>query len=199
VFSLRHASPARLASLIAKARSLDHNYDAPLGTELGLEGVRVPPGFVLDHTRSVIGNGAATFSAAKALFRTWTIFDLGWVRVANPGAKIEVGETVAVEAHSLSLWSINISRILYVIDEPGRFGFGYGTTALHVESGEERFLLEYDANSGNVFYDLLAISRPAHWLARLAYPFTRSQQRRFARESQRRMLAQLNGPEPVDF
>jgi uncharacterized protein (UPF0548 family) len=76
-----------------------------------------------------------------------------------------------------------------VIDEADRFGFGYGTTAMHVERGEERFLVEYYPVSGEVFYDLLAISEPAHWLARLAYPFTRSRQRKFARESHLRMGA----------
>jgi len=109
------------------------------------------------------------------------------VRVANPEAKIEQDEIVAVEVHSLGLWSVNFSRILYVIDEPCRFGFGYGTTPLHVERGEERFLLEFDPAAGAVFYDLLAISQPAHWMAKLGYAYTRSQQHRFARDSHRRM------------
>jgi uncharacterized protein (UPF0548 family) len=112
----------------------------------------------------------------------WRHFDLGWVRVANPEAKIATGQIVAVEAHTLGLWSINCNRILYIVDEPHRYGYAYGTTRLHVESGEERFLIEQDA-AGDVFYDLLAISRPAHWLARLGYPYTRSQQHRFARDS----------------
>jgi len=121
-------------------------------------------------------------------------FDLGWVRIANPETAITPNQIVAVEAHTLGLWSLNCNRILSVIDEdipgkPRRFGYAYGTTHLHVESGEERFLLEQDL-AGNVFYELLAISRSRHWLARLSYPYTRSQQRRFARDSHARM-AQL--------
>ena len=112
---------------------------------------------------------------------------LGWVEVANHDSPLRVDEIIAVEAHALGLWSVNLSRILYVIDEPKRFGYGYGTTQLHVERGEERFMIECDPSSGFVYYDLLAVSQPAHWLARLAFPYTRSQQRRFARDSHRQM------------
>jgi uncharacterized protein (UPF0548 family) len=166
---------------------LSISYGLVLNTE-GDSGTQiVPHGYVLDHTRSEIGHGRKAFDAAKDAFRQWLHFDLGWVRVANPEVRIEVEEVVAVEAHALGLWSVNLSRILYVIDEPDRFGFGYGTTAMHVERGEERFLLEYYPVSGVVFYDLLAISQPAHWMAKLAYPFTRSRQRKFARDSHARM------------
>jgi uncharacterized protein (UPF0548 family) len=100
-----------------------------------------------------------------------------------------------MEAHTLFLWTLNFPRILYVIDEPRRFGFGYGTTTMHVERGEERFLLEFDPASGAVTYDLLAASRPSHWMVWLGYPYARSRQHKFARESYRQMrelLAQLD-------
>ena len=77
-------------------------------------------------------------------------------------------------------------RIIYVIDETGplcRFGLAYGTLADHVESGEERFLIEWDRSDDSVWYDILAFSRPRHVLARLGYPFVRRTQKRFARSS----------------
>ncbi len=187
MFSLRKPTQARIEQCIEAARQLRLSYAADLHTEAGLAGVHVPRGYALDHTRSEIGHGTDAFEAAKAEFRRWVHFDLGWVRIANPQAQIEVGGIAAVEAHALGLWSVNLSRILYDIDEPNRFGFGYGTTPLHVERGEERFLLEFDPDSGTVHYDLLAVSQPAHWMAQAAYPYTRSQQRRFARESHNRM------------
>jgi uncharacterized protein (UPF0548 family) len=77
-------------------------------------------------------------------------------------------------------------RIVYVIDQPAaisrRFGFGYGTLAGHWESGEEQFLVE-QLPSGEVYYDLYAFSRPAFWLARVGYLFTRREQARFRRLS----------------
>jgi uncharacterized protein (UPF0548 family) len=33
--------------------------------------------------------------------------------------------------------------VVYVVDEPGRMGFAYGTTAEGPESGEESFILEH--------------------------------------------------------
>jgi uncharacterized protein (UPF0548 family) len=115
------------------------------------------------------------------------MFDLGWVRVANPSAAIHVDQVVAVEAHTLGLWTVNLSRIVKVVDSATVFGFIYATTSLHVEQGEERFLLEFDRETGDVWYELEAVSRPRAALARLGFPFTRAFQKRFARESHERM------------
>ena len=49
--------------------------------------------------------------------------------------------------------------------------------------GEERFLLEWDGDSNEVWYDLLAFSRPNQFLARVGYPFARRLQKRFVAES----------------
>lgn len=163
------------------------SYGVAFDTQYGPEDLHVPHGFVRDHLRTEIGHGRGAFEAARAALRAWAQFDLGWVRVANPEVPIEPEEIVAVEAHTFGLWSVNYSRILYVIDESNRFGFGYGTTQMHVERGEERFLIEHYPVSGEVYYDLLAVSQPAHWLVKLAAPFARGKQRRFARESHRCM------------
>jgi len=193
MFSLHRPSDSAIRSWLVKAKELPITYGPACLTEAGLEAGHAPHGFARDHTRSEIGQGRAVFEAAKNTFRAWRQFDLGWVQVANPEAAIDPDQMVAVEAHTLGIWSINISRILYVIDEENQFGFGYGTTALHIERGEERFLIEFYPVSGIVYYDLLAVSQPAHWLAKLGYPYTRSQQRRFARESHRRMRNAVRG------
>ena len=42
---------------------------------------------------------------------------------------------------------MNAGRVVYLVDEDGpvpRFGFAYGTLPGHAESGEERFLVEWD-------------------------------------------------------
>ena len=58
----------------------------------------------------------------------------------------------------------------------------------HVESGEERFLIEWDRGDDSVWYDILAFSRPQHFLTRLGYPWLRRMQKRFGRESAAAML-----------
>ncbi len=100
---------------------------------------------------------------------------------------LETGATVAVVARAMGLWSVNFARIVHTIDDEiggvRRFGFAYGTLPEHVESGEERFLIEWDLQDNGVYYDILAFSRPRHWLVRLSYPFARRMQRRFGRDS----------------
>jgi uncharacterized protein (UPF0548 family) len=64
-----------------------------------------------------------------------------------------------------------------------RFGFAYGTLRGHPERGEERFLVERNESDDSVWYDLLPVSQPAHWLARWGYPYTRYEQARFRRLS----------------
>jgi uncharacterized protein (UPF0548 family) len=115
------------------------------------------------------------------------MFDLGWVRVVNRSAPIECGQIIAVEVRALGFWSVNLSQILETVDSETEFGFLYSTTLHHVEQGEETFLLRFDPATGEVSYELEAVSRPRHFLARAGYPVTRSFQHRFARDSHRRM------------
>jgi uncharacterized protein (UPF0548 family) len=68
-------------------------------------------------------------------------------------------------------------RVVAVVDEPDRFGFAYGTLPLHPESGEEAFLVERGPDDA-VRFRVVAVSRPAHPLARLGAPVTRLVQRR---------------------
>jgi uncharacterized protein (UPF0548 family) len=58
----------------------------------------------------------------------------------------------------------------------------------HVESGEERFQVEWDRDDNSVWYDILAFSRPNRLLIRLGYPVVRRLQKRFARDSAQSML-----------
>ena len=106
-------------------------------------------------------------------------------------APIAVGTTVAVLAHVWGLWIVNACRIVYVINDSGpieTFGFAYGTLPGHVERGEERFTVRWDHADDSVWYEILAFSRPNHWLTRLGYPYVRRLQKRFARDSQLAML-----------
>jgi uncharacterized protein (UPF0548 family) len=115
------------------------------------------------------------------------MFNHDWTRAANPTAKIELGQIIAMESHTLGLWTLNVSRIMEIVDTPTRFGFLYATTPLHVEQGAERFLLEFNPTTGDVDYVLEAISCPRHLFARLGWPLSRHFQHQFVRESHSRM------------
>lgn len=150
-----------------------------------------PAGYVVDRTRIRLGEGEAVFRSAIAALRRWEQFNLGWVQAWPPETSIQKGEVVAVIGRAIGVWWLNACRVVYVVDEGGpisKFGFAYGTLPGHVESGEERFLIEWDRSDDAVWYDILAFSRPNHVLTRLGYPVVRRLQKRFGRDSAASML-----------
>ena len=173
MFRLRRPTRREIESFRGAQEGLDLTY-----REVGMTRGSAPPGFDLDHARVELGGGAGAFERARSAIRAWKMFDLGWVELHDPSAPIRTGTTVAVLVRVAGVWSLNAARIVYVIDEPDRFGFAYGTLPDHAECGEERFLVER-ARDGGVHYDIRACSRPSHWLARLGKPWVRVLQKRF--------------------
>ncbi|HVW00648.1 MAG TPA: DUF1990 domain-containing protein, partial [Planctomycetaceae bacterium] len=166
--------------------------------DVGATATAPPSGWDIHQTRVSLGYGPAVFAAACEALRCWTQFDLGWIRAADRAAPLAPGEAVAVVARTCGLWSINTCRIVYVVDEPRRFGFAYGTLPSHVARGEERFLVELGA-ADEVTFEILAFSRPSHWLTRVGRPVMRLIQRQFARaagEAMRRAMATAVHPQP---
>ena len=150
---------------------------------------RAPNGYNVDHNRIQLGEGADIFERAKNAIRQWKMFDMPWIELCWPDTPIKTDATVAVLLSHLGFWSLNACRIVYEIDERGdceKFGFAYGTLPEHGERGEERFTVEFHRIDQSVWYDLYAFSRPGP-AARLAYPFTRALQKRFAQESKEAM------------
>ena len=159
---------------------------------MGATASNIPCSYTLDHNRIQLGRGASTWSLAVSAIKSWQMFELGWVRLCWPNAAIRSGSNLAVLVRHYGFYSLNGARIVYTIDDDGpikRFGFAYGTLEDHAESGEERFAVEWDQQSDDVYYDLLAFSRPAKLLSRLAFPLSRSLQKRFASGSKAAMLA----------
>ena len=80
-------------------------------------------------------------------------------------------------------------RVIYVVDEPRRRGFAYGTLPGHPEDGEESWIVE-QREDGSVWITVRAFSRPAsrRWWA--VYPVLRL----FQEYYMRRYLRALAGP-----
>lgn len=173
MFRLTRPSPQSIAAFRRSQAACAWTYPQP-----GMTRGDPPSGFVVDHGRVELGRGDAVWARAQAAVRAWRMFDLGWVELCDPDAPIVAGTTVAVLVRALGLWSLNAARIVYVVDEPDRFGFAYGTLPDHAESGEERFLVERGADR-RVHYDLLAYSHPNQWPAKVARPLVRGLQKRF--------------------
>jgi uncharacterized protein (UPF0548 family) len=134
-----------------------------------------------------LGSGQAAFDKATAALRRWQQFDLGWLEAFPTDTPIAVGETILVIARAGGLWWTNAARIVYTVNDESdaarRFGFAYGTLPRHVESGEERFLVDWDRATDRVCFDIVAFSRPRHLLVRLNRGRARAMQKRFAKEA----------------
>ena len=177
MFRISEPTERDVANFISSQRNLEFTY-----SEVGATNATPPQSYTVDHNRIQLGDGEATFKRAIEALHTWRQFDLGWVTIVPRGVAIEVGATIAVKARAFGTWSLNACRVVYVINEPGRFGFAYGTLPDHVERGEERFLVEWLPDN-TVWYDILAFSRPQHTFVKLSAPLARMLQKRFARDS----------------
>jgi len=190
MLSLQKPSAESIRRFLAEQTKLPYNYCAVGATVLTL-----PTGFVVDRTRIKLGEGEVVFRSAIAALQHWEHFKLGWVAAWSPDTPIKPGEVVAVMGRAIGIWWLNACRIIYVVDESGpicKFGFAYGTLPGHVESGEERFLIEWNLHDNRVWYDIVAFSRPNHFLAQLGYPVVRRMQKRFGRDSAASMFRAVN-------
>ena len=183
MWSFTRPTPDQLRRLIASQEALGVTY-----TQIGVSATGTLPGYNVDANRVLVGRGPAVFSAAREALRGWKQFPSPLTRIWPLPTPIAEGRTVAIVARAFGLWWLNTCRIVAVFDEPTRFGFAYGTLPLHVEQGEEQFLVEQHADGG-VWYTIRAVSKPHYWMVRVAYPMTRRMQRRFARESLAAMKA----------
>jgi uncharacterized protein (UPF0548 family) len=164
--------------------------------EVGTSATAIPAGYNVDHNRVPIGRGDLTWRRAVEAIRAWQMFSMPWVRLCWPSAPIKVGTDVAVLVRHFGFYSLNACRIVYIVDEDGsvkRFGFAYGTLTEHAARGEERFMIEWNRDEDQVWYDILAFSRPREMLARLGYRLSRSLQRKFVEGSKLAMLVAVSG------
>jgi uncharacterized protein (UPF0548 family) len=180
LFQLTRPGQRQIDRFLSEQAELPFSY---AGIGATANALALPPAYDCDRSRVLLGQGAAAFRAACAALRDWRQFDLGWTAALPRETPIEAGRPVAVLARAMGLWTLNAARIVYVVSSQTQFGFAYGTLPGHVETGEERFLIDFDSETGNVWYDILAFSRPHHAFAKLGYPLVRRLQARFRQDS----------------
>lgn len=203
MFRIRHPDAATIRAHLQRQGELPFSYDEVGATR---ETSKCAAEFlhaeaIVDHNRVKLGSGKDTFERAKLALRRWEMFNLAWVEFCWATAPIEVGQPVGIMVQTGFVWSLNAARIVYLLDEAGgevdRYGFAYGTLPDHVESGEERFLVEHQRADDSVWYDLLAFSRPGGLATRIGHRYARGLQKKFARDSLRAMCrAAADQPRP---
>jgi len=137
--------------------------------EVGRTAAELPAGYGHVQKSVDLGAGDDRFGAASAALLAWQMQRRAGVRVEPATAGVAVG-TDAVLLLGFGPLAIRAPvRVVYVIDEPDRQGFAYGTLPGHPETGEEAFLLTRRADQ-RVRFTITAFSRPVSALARLAGP-----------------------------
>lgn len=195
MFLFQQPDSEQIAEFLAAQARLEFTYP-----DVGSTRVPTPPaGYQVDHNRIRLGQGRDLYVTAKQALCDWQHYRFDWLTLHRPDATPEPGQTVAALAHVLGLWVLNACRVVYVVEESEplcRFAFAYGTLPEHAESGEERFQVEWHADDDSVWYDLYAFSRPGQLLSKIAYPYVRTKQKQFARESLLAMQAAVLPNDP---
>jgi uncharacterized protein (UPF0548 family) len=152
--------------------TLDADADADADADGGLR-----PRYSHLHHRVRIGHGDPAFRAAAEALATFRMHRRLPVGITASASRAEVGADVRV---TLAGVVHAPCRIVRVIDEPDRYGWAYGTLTGHPECGEEAFLLTRAVN-GDVWFDVIAFSRPGGRVTRALGGLVPVMQRLYAR------------------
>ena len=167
MLSLTRPDPAALDAVVAdqEARSLTYG-------DVGATRGPLPGGYRHGRHAVELGQGDDLFRRASEGLRRWQAHRRGGALVAPEDAAVEEGQTVVLAVHVLAAYLTVACRIVYVVDQPGQFGFAYGTLPQHVIEGEECFRLERD-DAGAVRFSVTSFLRPRSLLVRAGGPLVK--------------------------
>ena len=181
MFLLRSPSRERLDAVLADAARDSLTYDEVGATEPlaghARPGATLPAGYRHGRWAGVVGEGEEGFAAATAALRSWSQHRGQGFTVLPDDPPIAVGTEVLTVLRVPPLSVLAVCRVVWVVDEPDRFGFAYGTLPTHPARGEEAFVV-VRTPSGRVEFQVTVFSRPHHPLMRLGGPIARRQQGR---------------------
>jgi uncharacterized protein (UPF0548 family) len=135
----------------------------------------LPAGYRHVRRRDRLGTGVATFERASEALLTWQMHRGAGLTVLSAPPRASVDSVVVTRLGPPVVGVVVPCRVVYVVDEPRRRGFAYGTLPGHPATGEESFLVEWDEDD-SVALAIRAFSRPATLVARLGGPVTRAVQ-----------------------
>ncbi len=181
-------TPGRLDAILRGQQDAQLTY-----REVGATRGPLPPGYLHGNHEVALGRGDACFERAAEALRSWSVHRGGGVDVTPPDAPIQPGTVVVLTAHLAGLHLTFACRVVYAVDEPGRWGFAYGTLPRHLIEGEEAFVVERD-DDGAVRFRITAFVRPHGGVLRLGAPFLDDVDQWFVRRYLRAMRRQVDGP-----
>ncbi|SDJ08609.1 Uncharacterized protein, UPF0548 family [Frankineae bacterium MT45] len=136
----------------------------------GTRQAELPPGY-RTFRRSVPLPRSTGFELASRELLGWLVHSRAGLRITSSGPVTpDAVADICIGYRAIRI--VAPCRVVYVIDEPTRCGFAYGTLPGHPESGEESFVLE-EAPDDSITFTVTAFSRPATTLTKLAGPLGR--------------------------
>lgn len=141
--------------------------------EIGATAGPPPAEYHHQQASAVIGHGRDRFEDAATKVMRWGMLRGAGLHVDATTEVAAVGSEVLVGLGPLRV----PCRVVYVVSEPDRRGFAYGTLPGHAVSGEESFTVRYDPRDDSVHAEVSAFSRYGTWWSRLGGPVTTLAQR----------------------
>jgi uncharacterized protein (UPF0548 family) len=168
---LRRPPAAKLREFVAEQARKEFSYP-----QVGATRGALPAGYVHDRRSVDLGpDDPSRFGQAAGALATWAA-QRGAGMTVFPGDQVREGATFAIVFRLPVGFVTAAGRIAYLVDEPDRSGFAYGTLPGHPEQGEEAFIIS--RRDGRVWFELSAFSRPRHPLAVIGRPMSRLMQHR---------------------
>ncbi|SNT31880.1 Uncharacterized protein, UPF0548 family [Asanoa hainanensis] len=133
----------------------------------------LPPGY--RHLRYRTAIGRDVFAVAAEAVLTWRMHRAAGIKVDTASAKAAPGVDVTMHIGPLPA----PCRVVWVVDEPNKAGWGYGTLPGHPARGEESFVVS-QGEDGVTWFEVTAFSVPAGFLMKAAGPGARLFQRTYA-------------------
>jgi uncharacterized protein (UPF0548 family) len=145
--------------------------------EVGATRGDLPAGYHHLYAATVLGEGRALFERAGDAVLRWQVQRGAGLDVRAEAERAAPGVRLVT---LLRLGPVSVPapcEVVYVVDEPYRRGYAYGTLPGHPEVGEESFVVSIDRDDV-VTFEVVAFSRAGTWWARLGGPVSRWVQRR---------------------
>ena len=164
MLSVTEPRSSTLDAILRDQRDRDLSYP-----EVGATRGTFPDGY--RHARHAVelGAGDRAFLRGSDGLRRWQAHVRAGVVLRPPDAALQPEVTVVLTVPVVPVYVTVACRIVYVVEEPTRFGFAYGTLPHHAIDGEEAFLVERD-DAGMVRFRISAFTRPRGALMRAVGP-----------------------------
>lgn len=162
------------------------SYDAVGSTQYD----ETPPGYHRLYHRLRIGTGEEVFRRAGEALMTWKAHHAAGIPVEATDSPLVVGTN---SLGRLGIGTVGLPipcRVVWVVDEPDRIGFAYGTLDGHPQAGEESLVVTREPDG--IYYTILAYSRAGTWYTRLGGPIGRAAQKLVAKQYARSLARLAN-------